>query len=953
MDGPHHDGKLIDAKATVESARENFAPTEYDHFYNVDGKVVDGKFQPLDLDSTEIIGRNAWLLWTGGNERFWDWLSRHGYGSMDFLKVVATPRANRFDEAGLINEPGMREPTDAETEASYGIRFDRPKDPEYYSKYAPSREVYGQPTGIVGMRIFKNPEFENSPRAQRYWEQNKDRFYTDDAFASDPKTIKPFIVGVSCAICHASFHPLNPPTDVSEPKWENISSTIGAQYMRIREVFGNTLREDNYLYHVIDSQLPGTIDTSLIATDNINNANTMNAIFGLKSRLVRALDNPPEVLSQATYGPPGNRTPGVWDSNVQYGNDDYPPEFKTFKDVLEKNPRHVPRVLVDGSDSAGTWLALARVYLNIGTFHQQWIRTHNTVLGFRDQEPFRLADCESNSVYWHATKIRVDPMTKFFLKSTDPMRLKDALVNNPTSDSFSKFPETNAMKELVASKPDYRFTGLPSDPALKAGRQAFAKGCIACHSSKQPDGTVDSNWAKPLDMKDLWRLTQGDGELPEAYAKWASLVVETEEFWEENYLSTDARIPVTMTETNSARAMATNALTGHVWEDFASNTFKDLPSVGSIQYRDPFTGANNQFEAPAGGPGYYRVPTLIGAWATAPFLHNNSLGNFNNDPTVEGRLSVFDDAIEKLLWPERRLEAPHDLAKLDNQNVRLTQELQKDGGLIWRTSERTSFRIRGHQVPGFISGFTGLKPFWVRLIPWIPSLIFLAIGLFLILGRGLQSRFEQVGQRIPQLQNLFVPLRVVSSFVLLAVGLLLAYVLWKYFSTFRMVEVGSGWSLPWISLQVAIISAAFIFLALYLFFRGVPFSFVSGLLLLVASIFFALGLGRFASGNGGDLAIGPFPKNMPVNLVVNISADAPLSDLAKAAHALTAHFKAYHRSDANDPQELIDFQENVAPHLLKVSNCPDMVLDRGHDYRFIQHLSDDEKRELALLIKTF
>src|SRR6185437_11601042 len=69
---------------------------------------------------------------------------------------------------------------------------------------------------------------------------------------------------------------------------------------------------------------------------------------------------------------------------------------------------------------------------------------------------------------------------------------------------------------------------------------------------------------------------------------------------------------------------------------------------------DPFSGADRSFQTPSGGPGYYRVPTLTSIWATAPFFHNNALGTFNNDPSVQGRLDAFDDAIHRLLWPERR-----------------------------------------------------------------------------------------------------------------------------------------------------------------------------------------------------------------------------------------------------------------------------------------------------------
>ncbi len=47
-------------------------------------------------------------------------------------------------------------------------------------------------------------------------------------------------------------------------------------------------------------------------------------------------------------------------------------------------------------------------------------------------------------------------------------------------------------------------------------------------------------------------------------------------------------------------------------------------------------------------------PDEYGLWTFAPFLHNNFLGDYTGDPSVEGRLRAFDDAVEKLLWPERR-----------------------------------------------------------------------------------------------------------------------------------------------------------------------------------------------------------------------------------------------------------------------------------------------------------
>lgn len=55
--------------------------------------------------------------------------------------------------------------------------------------------------------------------------------------------------------------------------------------------------------------------------------------------------------------------------------------------------------------------------------------------------------------------------------------------------------------------------------------------------------------------------------------------------------------------------------------------------------------------------GYYRTPSLINVWATAPFFENNLLGTFTGDPSVKGRMTAYEDATEKLLWPEKRLGA--------------------------------------------------------------------------------------------------------------------------------------------------------------------------------------------------------------------------------------------------------------------------------------------------------
>ena len=120
-------------------------------------------------------------------------------------------------------------------------------------------------------------------------------------------------------------------------------------------------------------------------------------------------------------------------------------------------------------------------------------------------------------------------------------------------------------------------------------------------------------------------------------------IVAAPDFLKDNYLSTDARVPVTLLRTNACSPLGTNAIRGNIWDNFSSETYKTLPSVGTVTVQDPFTAEKWQFQMPGGGLGFTRVPSLVSIWSTAPFLVNNRLGPFSEDPSVDGRMKVFDD----------------------------------------------------------------------------------------------------------------------------------------------------------------------------------------------------------------------------------------------------------------------------------------------------------------------
>lgn len=889
----------------------------------------------LKSDS-EILGRNTWMLWCGGNEQFWgEWLSNNSHGFLDFLKLVdSRNRSTRWRDAGMVNEPGMRQ---AAAPDQFGLWLDQSEDPrvnayrktlmqkaldgKFYTKAdgfngfeepdyvpgVPPAQVYGFSSGIIGLRLFPNPNF-----AAKKGDWNAERFYNDPSYYSNPKLERPYLVGMSCAFCHATAHPLNPPPDKVNPRWDNLSGNIGNQYLRIRAVFGNQLTKDSFFYHLLDSQPPGTIDTSLVASDNINNPNTMNAIFGVPARVARAFQNPQERLDATAA-----KIDNVWSKQDASQN-----AYRTLIPNLSQgndNPRFVPRILLDGADSVGAQAALARVYLNIGTYSEQWIRLHEPLIGFlpprastdadlaagRTQLPFKIEDCENNSVYWLATRKRVPALRDYFLKVTPKMPLLDARSN-----------DTDVTSRVDLSK-------------LARGRKVFATNCIVCHSSIQPESgsaflssgqdqvEYEKTFKKVIDARrdaynplvetgdgygntsasssspqvkswalnhEMWDHDPGHWLRDPDYKTWAEYVVELPDFWKQNFLSTDYRVPITLIGTNSARAMATNGMTGHMWEDFSSSDYRSMPSVGSIEYFDPFSKTFQKFEPRhkvlnpdvvepgGGGPGFYRPPSLISVWATAPLLHNNSLGHFNNDPSVKGRLEAFDDAIHKLLYPERRLL---------NSDYATPEQLQRDQGLIWRTPCETWIEIRGTDVPLYLrrlplpawllqfgESLSGMGQ-WRAIIPLLLILVAFSI-LFQVRGSKLTTRW------------------------------------WRY-GAYGLISFG-------------------------LFFGFVAY---------------------LDDGGFGNLRIGPIPAGTPVDLISNINPDAPKADIKRALRETLdgiTEIQDRHLTGA-DKQKVIDTK--IGPALMKVSKCPDFVMDKGHYYPWFYDMTPDDKEALIELLKTF
>ncbi len=608
---------------------ESLPPADEDYFRDMDGGIA--------LTPDEVKGRNMWLVWTGGNDRFWDIMSQRTFGAFDLLKTISSHpslknnRGNRWNYLGLVNEPCFEKATGPDPK-HFGLWIDQrtgdcAPDPFANEQKYPGVAIgargrnmlvgslYGEPTGIIGLRLFPNPAFDEE--AQRRWDPV--RFYEDPSYYLQKDLVRPYRVGMSCAFCHVGPIPTRPPADPENPAFENLSSTVGAQYFWIDRIFAWEADPRNYMYQLVHTSRPGTLDTSLVSTDYINNPRTMNAIYLLGARMELAKRFGKETLK------------GEELDNKQFN--DFDPDGPLASFFQPPDISFSPRVLKDGSDSVGALGALNRVYLNIGLYSEEWLRHFNPLVGGKTITPIPINFAQAKSPYWQATEQQTPFMAKFFLKAGQPDRLKDA----PGGQAY-----------------------LTNDPAvLERGKVVFAERCARCHSSKLPASVpgLDPGGCSGPNYLQCWNRYWEATKTEDFKAQMREIVL-APDFLDDNYLSHDQRVPVTLLETNICSPLATNAIEGNIWDNFSSRTYKDLPSVGTVTVHHPITGEPRPYQMPANGRGYTRPPTLVSLWSTAPFLINNSLGRFDPSPSVEARMRSFQDSIEQLLWPERRQKDP-------------------------------------------------------------------------------------------------------------------------------------------------------------------------------------------------------------------------------------------------------------------------------------------------------
>ncbi len=321
---------------------------------------------------------------------------------------------------------------------------------------------------------------------------------------------------------------------------------------------------------------------------------------------------------------------------------------KCWEKKLEKESG-VHHILKGGEDSIGKLEAIQRVYFNIGSCSEQCWVNHFSDLRQLDpqqrnfgQTPFDIGQCRRDCPNFRAIEDRLPDIFNFLASkeahATD-LQVARGQVKGDASYSYEALV-TDLEKDFGSG-------------AVERGRTVFAENCARCHSS------IPETVGNEFKNRDF-RKVAANG-------------------LREDWLGSDQPVKATEVGTYRCRALHSNHMAGHIYQQYGSETLrKQAPDPNIKEGRD-------------GGRGYYRSISLLSLWAHAPFMHNNAIGpelcgqpgnkandfyrlryadaSANNfpllpedkqpacwpmDPSVDGRFNLYVESMRQLLNPDTR-----------------------------------------------------------------------------------------------------------------------------------------------------------------------------------------------------------------------------------------------------------------------------------------------------------
>ncbi|HXU68531.1 MAG TPA: cytochrome C [Polyangia bacterium] len=299
------------------------------------------------LTPEQQAGHDTWFKSTFGGQHFFSQILPAPPFNLPlgFDTILTSDRNTRFEKYGVLNDPDC-----VQGDASTGY-LDKCADDANLLNFD---DINGASAGIVGVRKFL-----------------------------DRATGK-ILVGVSCASCHAGLDAQNPPANPDHPTWANINATTGNQFIQIGTIFGAHLSQNDPRYQVFHTWAPGTVDTTAIESDGINNPGIITQFFNLNNR----------------------------------------PYFNNTENGVPIDPQGVHRAGQGGEDDAGCQAAALRVYFNIGMCAGECMVPHLANGPGGSQTPIDQAQCAQACPDFVAAKAAVVNMCNFMATTTPPSLAK-------------------------------------------------------------------------------------------------------------------------------------------------------------------------------------------------------------------------------------------------------------------------------------------------------------------------------------------------------------------------------------------------------------------------------------------------------------------------------------------------------------------------------------------------
>jgi hypothetical protein len=624
----------------------------------------DARFSP-----SARAGREIWFFATAFNDRFFTYSYPQRLGAtIDWFKILAAKnKRDLFQGWGITPDPDCCTPGDPNCparslEETYGFQYckgdeellkfvgksgyrdpacdfqDAPFDTTtphgaVDQRQSPCDLLFGTSTGALGLRKFPNPRFD----AEKWrklngsldtWE-NYSKFLSGDTGEGDSRTNRLFDGSIEPPFrigmaCGACHISYDPVKPPADPNNPAWDNIDGLVGNQYSRI--SQILASGMEQHLLEWQIVARTRPGTVDTSALPNDLVANP--GTPNVIYNVARRPSfseRVLKwrKASSCPAGEAT--CWCEPQKPGK--CWSRSEKVEDVLH--------ILKGAEDSIGPLEAIQRVYFNIGSCAEQCWLNHLPDMRAIDpaqrnygQTPLDIGQCRRDCASFRAIEDRLQNVLDFFLTAR-PADLAKARGVTP---------------QQLDAQLDQEFG--PGSVAL--GQKVFGRACAGCHSSQ----------ANPSENTDFRATVPGDPTL------------------RVDFLSNEKPIFASRVGTYAGRAMHSNHMPTRIWGEYASKTMIERPV-------DP-----DRPEVMKGsGRGYYRPPSLLSAWAYAPFMANNAMGpevcgkpsnkeiDFYSspyvdendkplanappcvgfDPSVEGRYKLYKDSIDQLLNPGKRL----------------------------------------------------------------------------------------------------------------------------------------------------------------------------------------------------------------------------------------------------------------------------------------------------------